>query len=313
MRPAHLIGMAALSLMWGASFMFIKVMLEEVGPVAVAWLRLGGGAALILALVAARRSRLPARRRWGDLVVVAFFATAAPFVLIPWGERQITSGLAAILNASTPFFAALFAHVALSAERLTRWRSAGLIVGFVGVVVVIGDDLVAITSEGTMGQLAVVVASACYGVGAVYMRRRLLGTDPAVIAGMQGGVSFAMLTPLLLAVEGVPPLPDLSQRVLLSAAGLAFLSSGVALILYYWLLSQLHAAQAALVTYLVPVTALLWGWIVLGERISLAAIPGLALILAGIALVNRRPRPRGRPVPAAAAPVPPAGGGAGDD
>jgi len=122
-----------------------------------------------------------------------------------------------------------------------------------------------------------------------------------------------MLTPLLLAVEGVPPLPDLSQRVLLSAAGLAFLSSGVALILYYWLLSQLHAAQAALVTYLVPVTALLWGWIVLGERISLAAIPGLALILAGIALVNRRPRPRGRPVPAAAAPVPPAGGGAGDD
>ncbi|MDA0364424.1 MAG: DMT family transporter [Chloroflexi bacterium] len=139
------------------------------------------------------------------------------------------------------------------------------------------------------------LASASYGVGAVYLRRRLLGVDSMVLAGLQSVIAFALLTAVLAFVEGVPDLPALSARVALAAGGLAVLSSGIAIVIYYWLLRNLHAAQAALVTYLVPVTAVFWGWFVLDERVGGAVVPGLVLIMTGIYLVNRRPRAAGLP------------------
>jgi drug/metabolite transporter (DMT)-like permease len=287
---ASAIGLVVLSLIWGGSFVMIKIMLEQEGPIAVAWERLGGGAVLILIVAAVGGRRMPSLGRYPDIAVVAALASAAPYILIPWGEQQMASGLAAILNAATPFFAAIFAHRFLTAERLTRLRAAGLALGFAGVIVVIGPGLLRVASQGTRGQLAVVLASACYGAGAVYLRRRLLDVDSTVLAGLQSAIAFALITPLLLSVEGLPPFADMTRRVIIAMLALALLSSGFAIMIYYWLLSHLHAAQAALVTYLVPVTAVFWGWLVLRETVSPAVIPGVALIMAGIYLVNRQPR-----------------------
>ena len=288
MRTPQLIALVALAAIWGASFMFIKVMLEEMGPVAVGWVRLGGGAAVLFAVLGARRTALPrAPRRWADIAVVGLLGTAIPFVLIPWGEQEIDSGLAGVLNASMPLFVVVLAAAARVDEPISRARAGGLALGFVGVIVVIGPDLLEIASAGTQGQLAVVVASLSYAAGAVYTRRFLLGMDSTLLAGGQTIVAFVLLTPLLLAAESVPELPELSRRVLLASAALAFLSTGVAFVIYYWLLATASAMQASLVTYLAPAAALFWGWLVLDERLALSIVPGLALIAAGIYLANR--------------------------
>ena len=285
----QLIGLVALAAIWGASFMFIKVMLEEMGPVAIAWVRLGGGAALVLAVAAWRRRRLPrSARHWRDVCVVALLSSAIPLVLIPWGEQEISSQLAGILNGAMPLWVALFAHAFLASERLHRMETLGLAIGFAGTAVVIGPDVLDVASASTQGALAVVGATVGYAASAVFVRRRLLGVDSTLLAGSQNVIAFVMLTPLLLAVESVPDLPSMSSRVVVASAGLALLSSGVAYIIYYWLLATLHATQAAMVTYLIPIAAVFWGWVVLRESIGLAALPGLLLIIAGVYLVNRR-------------------------
>ena len=304
MRSPQLIGLIALATIWGASFMFIKVMLDDIGPIAVAWVRLGGGAALVLAVAAARgarEARLPrGGRAWLDIALLALLSSAIPLVLIPWGEQEIDSSLAGVLNGAMPLFVAVLAHQFLAGERLNGPRSMGLALGFAGVVVVIGPDLLDVASESTQGQLAVVAATLGYAAGAVLTRRRLLGVDSTLLAGAQSAIAFAMLTPLLLAFESVPRPSELSTRVLIASVGLALLSSGVAYIIYYWLLATVSATQAALVTYLIPVAAIFWGWLVLSEGVPLSVAPRLALIVAGVYLVNRsqavsepEARPRG--------------------
>jgi len=285
--PPQLVGIVALAVIWGGSFMAIKVMLDQLGPVAIAWLRLGGGALLILGVVAAQRTHVPSTARyWANVTVVAVLAAAVPLVLIPWGERSISSQLAGLLNGTTPLWVALLAHGALPAERLDRRAALGLAIGFLGVLAVIGPDVFDVRNSSTQGALAVVLATLGYGVGAVYVRARLAGTNSTLLAGTQSAIAFAVLTPLLLAAEGLPDLGGLSGRVLIATGALALLSSGVAYIIYYWLLATLHATQAAIVTYLIPLAALFWGWLVLDESIGLGAVPGLALIVVGVYLVS---------------------------
>ena len=289
----QLAGIVVLASIWGASFMFIKVMLDELGPVAIAWLRLGGGALLILAVVAAQRTHVPRNARyWRDVTTVALVAAAMPLVLIPWGERSISSQLAGLLNGTTPLWVAALANAALPAERLDRRATFGLALGFAGVLAVIGPDVLDLGDSSTQGALAVVLATLGYGAGAVFVRWRLAGEDSTLIAGSQSAIAFVLLTPLLLAGEGMPRVGTLSGRVLLASAALAFLASGVAYIIYYWLLANLHATQASLVTYLIPLAALFWGWLALDESIGVGAVPGLVLIAAGVYLVSA---PRARP------------------
>ena len=149
-------GIVALAAIWGGSFMAIKVMLDELGPVAIAWLRLGGGALLILAVVVVQRTRAPTdARHWADVTVVAVIGAAVPLVLIPWGERSISSQLAGVLNATTPLWVALLAHSALPAERLDRRATLGLALGFLGVLAVIGPNVFDVRNSSTQGALAV--------------------------------------------------------------------------------------------------------------------------------------------------------------
>ncbi len=291
MRPIHMLALAALSLIWGASFMFIKVMLEEMSPLAIAWVRLFGGGLFVGAVLVALRRGLPRSRvYWRDVAVVGLFGTAVPMVLIPWGEREIPSNLAAVLNGAMPFWAAILSTMFLPAERLTRNKAVGVTIGFAGLAIIIGPDALDLRSGSTQGQFAVVIASLSYAVGAVFTRRRLLGVDTTMLAGAQNGMALAMLTPLLLLSGDVPDPGDLEGRTIAAALALALLSQGVAIILYFWLLSNVEATQAAFVTYLAPIAAQFWGWLVLGEVPTAALVPGLALIILGVVVVNRRPR-----------------------
>jgi drug/metabolite transporter (DMT)-like permease len=284
----QLAGIVVLAAIWGASFMFIKVMLEAMGPVAVAWVRLLGGAWFVLGVAAFRGARWPrSRRYWLDASVVAVLASAVPLVLIPWGERSISSQLAGLLNGSMPLWTALLAAAFLPAERLDGSRVLGLALGFAGVLVVIGPDVLRPAEASTQGALAVVLATLGYAANAVWIRRRLLGVNATLLAGTQNLLAVLLLTPLLLTVESVPDLPSMPARVVLASAALALLSSGVAYVIYYWLLTTLEATQASLVTYLIPLFALSWGALVLDESLPLAALPGLALIAAGMWLVAR--------------------------
>ncbi len=291
MRPIHLLVLAALSVIWGASFMLIKVMLEEMSPLAIVWVRLAGGGILIAGVLAVLRRGIPRSRvYWRDVAVVAVVATALPMLLIPWGQREIPSNLGAVLNGATPFWAAILSTMFLPAERLTRNKAIGVTLGFAGLAIIIGPDALDLRSGSTQGQLAIVLAALCYGGGAVFTRRRLLGVDPSMLAGAQNMLALAMLTPLVLATGSLPDPGALEGRTIAAALALALLAQGVGILMYFWLLSKVEATQAAFVTYLAPIAAQFWGWLVLGEVPAMALVPGLALIITGIVIVNRRPR-----------------------
>lgn len=291
MRPVHLVALVALSAIWGASFMFIKIMVGEMSPIAVGWLRLAGGTMLIVAVSAATGRRLPrSRAYWRGALVVAALGGAIPLVVIPWGQREIPSNLGAVLNGAMPLWVAILATIFLPAERATLTKAVGVLIGFAGLALIIGPDALDLSAGSTQGQLAIVGATACYAGGAVFTRRKMLGVDSTILAGMQNGIGFLMLTPLILLAGDVPDFGALSGRVVLATLALAFLGQGVAMILYYWLLANVEATQASFVTYLAPIAAQFWGWAVLSEAPTLAMAPGLALIIAGIVIVNRRPK-----------------------
>ena len=299
MRPIHLAVLLAIASIWGASFMFIKVMVDEISPLAIAWLRLGGGGGVIVGVMVAMRPRIPrGRRYWLDVVIVAALGTAIPFVLIPWGTQQIPSNLAAVLNGAMPFWVAILATMFLPAERLTRNKLIGVALGFAGLAVIIGPDGFDLRSASTQGQLAVILAALSYAAGAVYLRRYMLGTSPWFLAGAQNWVAFAMITPLVIGAGDVPDLPSLQRDTLLAAAASAILAQGVAIPLYYWLISNVEATQASFVTYLAPIAAQFWGWLVLSEVPGLVLIPGMVLVISGMVFLNRRPRALA-PVPVA--------------
>jgi len=291
MRPIHVAGLLLLASIWGASFMFIKIMVDEMEPLAVGWVRLGGGSMLIVTVVVATGRRLSrSRTYWLNVCVISVISSAAPLVLIATAQREIASGLAAMLNGAMPLWVAIFSTIFLPLERLTRMKLVGLALGFAGLAVIIGPDAFDLSSGSTRAQFLVVLATTGYAGGAVFTRRRLMGVDPTTLAAAQNVVAFALLTPFVVGAGAVPNFPDLEGRTLLAAAGLAFLGQGVAIMIYYWLLSNVEATRVSVVTYLAPIAALFWGWAVLDEIPPLMAIPGLTLIIAGIIIVNRRSR-----------------------
>lgn len=283
----QLLGLVVLASIWGASFMFIKVMLDELQPVEVGWLRLGGGAAFILAVVAVRRTPIPRDwHYWSSTLVVGALGSALPFYLIPLAEEEISSQLAGILNGAMPLWAAIIAHVALVEERLDRVGAIGLVLGFIGLGIVIGPGVFDLKDASTQGALMMLAAALSYATSAVWVRRRLRGTDSTLLAGNQTWLAFVYLTPWVF-VGGAPDLTALSADVVWAAIVLGVLATGVAYLIFYWLLATLHATQASLVTYLVPAAAVFWGWAILDESVGLGVWPGLALILVGMYLVNR--------------------------
>jgi drug/metabolite transporter (DMT)-like permease len=290
----------ALGTIWGASFLFIKVLVDETGPVEVAFGRLAIGMVAILAFIRVRRLAVP----WtpsllAKIGVLALVANIAPFALIAWGEEHIESGMASVLNSTMPIFTSVFAAAVLPEERFSVTRVAGLTLGFVGVVVLTGDEGLDVTDSGVLGQLAVIAAAACYAVGSVVSRGLLRTTEPIALSALQVTAGTLLCVPVLLAVSGAPDY-SLSVEAWLSLLALGAGSTGIAYVMYLWLIENTGSVRASLVTYLIPVVGLFLGWAVLDESIGLNTLLGSALIIAGVLMVMIRPVPAREPWPVSA-------------
>jgi drug/metabolite transporter (DMT)-like permease len=264
-----------LALLWGASYLFIKVALEDMHPVFLVWARLVL-AALVLIPLAWRAGALRGLPLL-PLVVLALVQVVAPFLLITFGEEHIASSLAGILVASAPIFTALLGMAGLGSERVNRWSFAGILVGLAGVAMLFGIDLTGDTSA-LLGGLMVLLAGFGYAVGAIYLRTRLAGRPSIGLAA--GSMTMSALLLTIPAAFAVPSqLPDAEGFGAILALGLG--GTGVAFAIFYKLITDLGAAKASVVAYLAPGFALAYGAVLLHEPVGLGAVLGLGLILAG--------------------------------
>jgi drug/metabolite transporter (DMT)-like permease len=280
--------LVVLALIWGASFMFIKVAVRAFDPATLIAGRIGLAAVTLAFVVPARvggRRTLAELRRFAlPLVVVALTNTAAPFWLLSWGETRIDSGLAAILQAAVPIFMVVFAFGFFPAERVTGLRLAGVLVGFVGVALLVGAQ----PSGQILGALAVVGMATCYAIGGLLAGRYLREASPTVVSfGTCAIAALVSLGPgIARAPADVPGWKPIASIVVLGVFGTA-----AAYLLYFAIVNGAGAARAGLVTYLVPPIAVAYGAVFLDERIGAAALAAFALILGGVALAARARRP----------------------
>jgi drug/metabolite transporter (DMT)-like permease len=289
--------LALLAFIWGWSFLFIKVAVEGMTPSTVAWARVTLGALVLQLLL--RRRRHAARTGIDRLQVrtfafVALSGSVVPFTLLAWGEQHITSALTAVLNASTPLFTALFAAVSLH-ERLNRVQVLGLGVGVVGVATAAGVGASDLHGSSLPGAMASVLAGACYGLAFVYMRRHLVAIPPIVASTGQLTAGAIMLFPVA-AVTSFADGVELTPSRVASVVLLGVLGTGLAYVLNYRIIAEMGPTKASLVTYLIPVVAVVVGIVVLDEPFEWRLLVGGGLTIAGIAAVNSA-RPAVRTAP----------------
>jgi drug/metabolite transporter (DMT)-like permease len=284
--PKQLGVLVALGAIWGASFMFIKRGGAEIEPFALVEIRLALAALVMIVVSALRRGTFAEiRARWLPLTIMGLINCALPYTLITWGEVYISSGLAAIFNACAPLWAGALLLFIPSQEKTTVGRLVGLLVGIVGVSLVVSSSLhTGIESDGIwhwVGQGAVLLAALSYAVSGIYGRHALKGTPVQVSATGQLVAGAIMLMPLaaLQVPRQVPSIEAIGSVVILAVAGTALAS-----MMYYWLLVRVGATGTLLVTYLLPVFALIWGALLLEEKVTFLALAGLILVLAGIAI-----------------------------
>lgn len=275
-----------LGAVWGASFLFIKLSLESFAPATIVALRIAGGAVLLNLVLYQQGHQLPITlRAWIDMFLVGIVGMVIPFFLIGWGEQHISSSLAAILVATTPLFTLLIVYLWTREESLGLLRTTGVLLGFVGVGVALQIYQLDLASASTQGQFAVLGASLCYGVSATYARQVFRGM-PAMVPAAGTMIGGALcITPVSLLIDGVPTFTPTSTA-LVGIVGLTLLSTVMAYILYYWTLERIGPARTTMVTYLIPIFALVYGWLWLRESIGVHTLLGLVLVLAGIMVAN---------------------------
>jgi drug/metabolite transporter (DMT)-like permease len=277
----NLVMLVGLALLWGASFMFIKIADRQLAPSTLILGRLSFGAltlGIIVPFTVGWRQTLAATKdNWRWLVAVALLNTALPFWLLSWGETRISSGLASIVQGAVPIFNALFAFAFFREVRVTGLRLVGFALGFVGVALIVGGQ----PSGKVLGALAVVGMAVCYALGALLMGRHLRRVSPIVIALTSTSIAAAVALP-----AGVAQAPHAwpGWRPVVSVVVLGVPLLGVAYLLFFALITGPGAAYASLVTYLIPPIALAYGSIFLGEHFGALAFGGLVLILGGVAL-----------------------------
>ncbi|TAN31526.1 DMT family transporter [bacterium] len=290
------LALAALALIWGVSFLFIKVAIHDMGPTMLVLIRSAAGTVALAVIMRAMGRRLVPpqwRRRLVPYAVVAIVGTLLPWAAIAWGEEHISSGLASILNATTPLWAAVLVYWVIPTERPSPLNYAGVLLGFGGVAVLVWPKLAAAGLTGdALAATAVVLASFCYAVAALYQRVAMRGMDP-----YEASLGQLALTVVFTIPFAAPALPSIHLAVLSMAAVIALgvAGSAVAYVLYYYILNSLGPVRATGVTLLVPVTAVLWGALLLNEAVTLPIVAGMVVILAGIVLANLRPARRRQP------------------
>ena len=290
MSTADIAMLLTLSILWGGSFFFVEVLVEYLPPLSIVTARVGLAAITLWAIVIALKLPLPkTAEQWVSLFVIGVLNNALPFCLIVWGQTQINSGLASIFNATTPFFTVLVAGALLVDERITKLKIIGVGIGLLGTIILIGPEAMKGMSGSLFGQMAVMGAAICYAFAAAYARRfKAWGLSPLIVATGQVTMATLILLPLTLIID--KPWIDFTLPVEagLAIAGLAFFSTVIAYILYFRLIASAGATNAALVTFLIPVSAILLGVTVLGETFSILQAAGMGLIGLGLLVMDGR-------------------------
>ena len=290
MNRSDWLTLIALAVIWGAAFLFISVAVSEVEPLTYVWLRLTiAAAAMWLFLWWRGESAGLPRTVWGAIIVLALFNNAIPFVLFGWGQTHIASGLAAILNATTPIWGVVVAHLLTGDEKLSGRKLAGVFLGFAGVTVMIGPALLGSIGNNVLAQLACVTAALCYAFAGVWARRfRAMGVSPMSVTTGQLTAGAVVMLPVALLVDQ-PWLDSLpSLKAIGAIVALAVVCSAFAYILYFRLIDRAGATNALLVTLLVPPVAIFLGALVLNEVIEARDFAGLGLIALGLAAIDGR-------------------------
>jgi len=279
-----------LAAIWGGSFFFISVAVKALPPFTLVFLRVSIGAAGLLALLAVLRQTIP----WRRATLVAFVGmgllnNVIPQTLIVWAQGTLPGGYASILNATTPFFTVLILHVFTTGERATPARIAGVLIGFGGVATMIGVDILASAGHAIWPQLAMLAASFCYGLSNLWGRRiGALGIPPLAAAAGQLCASSLIILPLALALERPLSLPMPGAGVWAAVLGLALLCTAFAYILFFRIMATAGATNLSLVTFPIPVSAILLGILFLGEQLHPRHVVGMIVIGVGLACIDGR-------------------------
>lgn len=287
MNGKNLLLLITLAALWGPSFLFIKVAVEEIPPLTLVLGRVAVGTAFLLIVLLSQGRRLPTDRRlWRHLAVVAMLHNALPWVLLSWGEQYIDSALASILNGTTPLFTIILAHFLVAGDRMTVPKMLGVLLGFAGLFLLILPSLSGGAQASTWGLLAVTAAAAVYGVAMIYSRNHLRGLPPLVAPASQLLLATGSMLPVALLVDRPWTLDRPSTVALGSLFLLGILGTGLAFIVYYRLLETANPTYISMVTYVIPVFGVVLGVLVLGEQLTWYALAGFALILLGVMVVN---------------------------
>lgn len=290
MNLTDVVILITLSLLWGGSFFFIEILVDHLPPLTIVTFRVAFSAIMLWGVILFLKLPLPnTKHQWLALFVIGLLNNALPFTLIVWGQTQIDSGLASILNATTPFFTVVVAGALLVDERVTRPKLVGVVIGLIGTIVLIGPQALNGLTGSLLGQLAVMGAALSYAVAAAYSRRfKKMGLSPLIVATGQVTMAALILLPFVLAIDkpwdGFAMLPEAVWAML----GLVVFSTVVAYILYFRLIASAGATNAALVTFLIPISAILLGVTFLDESFSGLQALGMGLIGFGLLVMDGR-------------------------
>jgi len=286
MKLKHWIVFILLGLIWSSSFLWIKIGVQEIGPMALVAFRMLFGALTAVGIAVYQKVKWPRDgKTWGTFAILGPSSLAIPIFLISWGEQTIDSAVASILNATVPLFTIVIAHFWLSDDKMTLQKALGLLVGFAGVVVLMSEDLGVSTKSSVIGQGAVILASVFYAWSAVFARK-----TTQHVAGLARGASPLITAAIFMWVTApfiekpfqIPSMP----LTWVAALWLGVLGSGVALLMFYYLLHEVGPTRASLVTYLFPVGGVIFGVIFLNEHLSWQLLAGTLLIISSLAVVN---------------------------
>jgi drug/metabolite transporter (DMT)-like permease len=291
------LALAGLALIWGASFLLIKVAVHDMSPTVLLLIRSTSGLVALAVIVKAMGRPLLGegwRTRLGSFAIMAITNAIVPWVAIAWGEERISSGLASILNSTTTLWTAVLIFWAMPAERPTGVGYLGVLLGFAGVVILVLPDILAHGVSGNfLGAMAVLVAALSYAANAIYQRRKMRHVSVFDVSIGQLAATVVFAIPL-----AAPSLPQVHVALTSMAAVIALGAgaTGIAYLLYYYVMNTLGAVRAAGVTLLVPVTAVFWGVVLLHESLSWTIVIGMAVILVGTVLTNLRRRASREPL-----------------
>lgn len=279
-----------LSVLWGGSFFFVGVAVAEIPPLTLVALRVAIAAAMLWAALPLLGTAPPrGARAWRAIAVMGVLNNVVPFILIVWAQRTLPSGLAAILNATTPLWGVLVAHAFTREEKASRGRIAGVLLGFAGVVAMMGADILGGAAAAGLATAAMLAATFSYACAGVFGRRfRAIGVAPMQAALGQVSASSLIMLPLALVIDRPWGLPMPSGAAVAAVLGLAALSTALAYALYFRILALAGAVNLMLVTFLVPVSAILLGTLLLDEALAPRHVAGMALIGLGLAAIDGR-------------------------